>query len=48
LRYLYRLNCESGDADTIDLIPELGDPKDLFGGLKLGAASFRPTMRELA
>jgi len=48
LRYLHRLNCESGDAGAIDLVPELDDPKDLFGGLKLGAASVRPATRELA
>jgi ornithine cyclodeaminase len=33
LRYLHRLNCELGGADVIDLIPALGDPKDLYGGL---------------
>ena len=33
LRYLHRLNCELGGAEVIDLIPALGDPKDLFGGL---------------
>jgi ornithine cyclodeaminase len=48
LRYLHRLNCESGDAEAIDLVPELDDPKDLFGGLKLGAACIRPARRELA
>ena len=48
LRYLYRLDCASGDAQAIDLVPELDDPKDLFGGLKLGAASVRPARRELA
>jgi len=33
LRYLYRLNRESRSAQ-VDLIPELADPKDLFGGLQ--------------
>ena len=33
LRYLHRLNRELGGVDVIDLIPALGDPKDLFGGL---------------
>jgi len=48
LRYLHRLNLESGDARSIDLIPRLGDPKDLFGELKLAAASMPSTPRELA
>jgi ornithine cyclodeaminase len=47
LRYLHRLNRESGDAETIDLIPRLGDPKDLFGELKLAAVPARP-VKELA
>ncbi len=35
LRYLYRLNRDERRAvETIDLIPDLGDPKDLFGGLR--------------
>jgi ornithine cyclodeaminase len=34
LRYLYRLNREQRTApDEIDLVPDLDDPKDLFGGL---------------
>jgi ornithine cyclodeaminase len=33
LRYLHGLNREFGGVDVIDLIPALGDPKDLFGGL---------------
>jgi ornithine cyclodeaminase len=34
LRYLYRLNRASRMApDEIDLVPDLDDPKDLFGGL---------------
>lgn len=34
LRYLYRLNREQRVAPSvIDLVPELDDPKDLFGGL---------------
>jgi ornithine cyclodeaminase len=36
LRYLHRVNREFGDMDVIDLIPALGDPKDLFGGLVHG------------
>jgi ornithine cyclodeaminase len=36
LRYLHRLNQEFGGVAAIDLIPALGDPKDLFGGLVLG------------
>lgn len=39
LRYLERLNREQGGGATIDLIPRLDDPKDLYGELKLGAAS---------
>jgi ornithine cyclodeaminase len=31
LRYLHRLHCESRHTrPTIDLVPELDDPKDLF------------------
>jgi ornithine cyclodeaminase len=34
LRYLYRLNRDQRVAPAgIDLVPELDDPKDLFGGL---------------
>jgi ornithine cyclodeaminase len=34
LRYLRRLNAlERGAGETIDLVPELDDPKDLFAGL---------------
>jgi ornithine cyclodeaminase len=47
LRYLHRLNCESGDAQAIDLIPRLDDPKDLFGELQRGVAATRPA-KELA
>lgn len=36
LRYLHRLSRECGTAAVIDLIPALGDPKDLFGGLVRG------------
>jgi ornithine cyclodeaminase len=39
LRYLERLNREQGGGAAIDLIPSLDDPKDLYGELKLGAAS---------
>jgi ornithine cyclodeaminase len=35
LRYLERLNRERGNGATIDLIPRLDDPKDLYGELKL-------------
>ncbi len=35
LRYLERLNRAQGDGESIDLIPVLDDPKDLFGQLKL-------------
>ncbi len=38
LRYLHRLNREAGDSASIDLIPQLGDPKDLYGELKVRAA----------
>jgi ornithine cyclodeaminase len=34
LRYLERLSREAGHAQVIDLIPQLDDPKDLFGELK--------------
>jgi ornithine cyclodeaminase len=37
LRYLYRLNREQRTApEEIDLVPDLDDPKDLFGGLEHG------------
>src|SRR5262249_47107093 len=37
LRYLYRLNREQRTApEEIDLVPELDDPKDLFGRLEYG------------
>jgi len=36
LRYLHRVNQEFGGVAVIDLIPVLGDPKDLFGGLMRG------------
>jgi ornithine cyclodeaminase len=48
LRYLHRLNCESDEAPTIDLIPRLADPKDLFGELTIRSASVRPAAREIA
>ena len=38
LRYLERLNRELGGGATIDLVPRLEDPKDLFGGLALEGA----------
>ena len=35
LRYLYRLNRDQRTApEEIDLVPDLDDPKDLFGGLE--------------
>jgi ornithine cyclodeaminase len=33
LRYLHRLNCAQRGAEKIDLVPDLDDPKDLFGSL---------------
>jgi ornithine cyclodeaminase len=48
LRYLHGLNCESGEAPLIDLIPHLDDPKDLFGGLNLRALRSHPAVREPA
>ncbi len=43
LRYLHRLQREQVDAvDEIDLIPELVDPKDLFGALEPGP-TWRPS-----
>jgi ornithine cyclodeaminase len=42
LRYLRRLNAlERGAGGTIDLVPELDDPKDLFAGL-MGPADVAP------
>ena len=38
LRYLHRLNRELDGAEVIDLIPQMDDPKDLFGGLGVGVA----------
>ena len=38
LRYLQELNRAQGGGESIDLIPRLDDPKDLFGQLKLGEA----------
>ncbi len=38
LRYLHRINREQrGVRPEVDLVPELSDPKDLFGGLAAGA-----------
>ena len=48
LRYPARVECseERGSARQIDLVPELDDPKDLYGGtLRLRA---RPRMRQTA
>jgi ornithine cyclodeaminase len=42
LRYLHRLNREARDGRTaIDLVPDLEDPKDLFGSLAQEAAPRR-------
>ncbi len=42
LRYLQRLNAEQPDGgQRIDLIPEVEDPKDLFGGLAQERANAR-------
>jgi len=38
LRYLHRLEREHGGGSVIDLIPQLDDPKDLFGELRLGVS----------
>ncbi|MDQ3059120.1 MAG: ornithine cyclodeaminase [Pseudomonadota bacterium] len=38
LRYLYQLQQQQSRRQTIDLIPELGDPKNLFGLLQTGGA----------
>jgi ornithine cyclodeaminase len=45
LRYLHRLNREAGDSPCIDLIPQLDDPKDLYGELKSRAARPLPARR---
>jgi len=47
LRFLHELLCEEQDPRQIDLVPELRDPKDLFGGtLGIGAgAAVRPRLR---
>ncbi len=42
LRYLRRLNAEQPDGgQRIDLVPDLDDPKDLFGGLSREPATAR-------
>jgi ornithine cyclodeaminase len=42
LRYLHRLNAEQPDGgQSIDLIPEPDDPKDLFAGLSMQSSSLR-------
>ena len=51
LRYLYRLNHEQNDdRPTIDLVPDLDNPKDLFGGLASlsGRASAAGRTRKVA
>jgi ornithine cyclodeaminase len=47
LRYLHRLNRAQRHAETIDLVPRLDDPKDLFGRLvgKPSTAQQRPEPR---
>jgi len=47
LRFLHELLCEEQDPRQIDLVPELRDPKDLFGGTLGGGASatLRPRLR---
>jgi ornithine cyclodeaminase len=47
LRFLHALLCEEQNPRQIDLVPELRDPKDLFGGtLGVGAgAALRPRLR---
>jgi ornithine cyclodeaminase len=46
LKYLERLNREVGGAQSeLDLIPALGDPKDLFGDLVAKAPSLRAGAR---
>jgi ornithine cyclodeaminase len=47
LRYLYRLNREQRTVpEEIDLIPDLEDPKDLFGGLRYnGDRNRRPASK---
>jgi ornithine cyclodeaminase len=49
LRYLQRLNRAQRNAQMIDLVPSLGDPKDLFGGLvgKPSPAQQRPAPRSV-
>lgn len=43
LRYLYRLHREQrGSHQQIDLVPDLDDPKNLFGGLVAGSSAQRP------
>jgi len=43
LRYLYRLNREQRTApEEIDLVPDLDDPKDLFGRLEYGEGASHP------
>jgi ornithine cyclodeaminase len=39
LRYLYKLQQQQGQQHQIDLIPDLDDPKDLFGLLAKGIAA---------
>jgi len=47
LRFLHELLCEEHNPRQIDLVPELRDPKDLFGGTLGGGASatLRPRLR---
>ena len=43
LRYLYKLQQQQGRPHQIDLIPDLDDPKDLFGLLAQGSKAGIPT-----
>jgi len=42
LRYLYRLNRAQRNAQMIDLVPRLDDPKDLFGRLVSNLSPAKP------
>ncbi|MBX3687055.1 MAG: ornithine cyclodeaminase [Rhodocyclaceae bacterium] len=41
LRYFYQLACDESIGREIELVPELADPRDLFGSLALPAAAVR-------
>ena len=44
LRYIHRLSQQLGIGSTVDLVPTLRDPKDLFGC----ATAARPVLRKAA